>query len=111
MPASFCLTTPHSISGSKTYTCPNVLKFDSINKDPQCVLHYFKEKLPLLSLECNTKGKFIYIDKDFNFEIAYPFNKIYQWLEDNTCEECIEYIVSIMMEPFGQITQPLIKKN
>ena len=33
-----------------------------------------------------------FINKDFNFEIEYPFNKIYQWLEENTCEECIEYI-------------------
>ena len=27
-----------------------------------------------------------------------------------TCEECVEYIVSIMMEPFGEIVQPLIKE-
>ena len=32
------------------------------------------------------------------------------WLEKEACEECIEYIVSIMMEPFGEITEPLIKK-
>ena len=50
------------------------------------------------------------IDKDFNFESEYPFNKIYQWLEDNTCEECIEYIVSIMMEPYNNIVNPLVKE-
>ena len=50
-----------------------------------------------------------FIDKDFNFEIEYPFNKIYHWLENNTCEECIEYIVSIMMEPYNDIIDPLIK--
>ena len=55
--------------------------------------------------------KFLYfINKDFNFEIEYPFNKIYQWLEDNTCEECIEYIVSIMMEPYNNIVNPLVKE-
>ncbi len=55
--------------------------------------------------------KFInFIDKDFNFESEYPFNKIYQWLEQNTCEECIEYIVSIMMEPYNNIVNPLIKE-
>ncbi len=55
--------------------------------------------------------KFLYfINKDFNFEIEYPFNKIYQWLEENTCEECIEYIVSIMMEPYNDITNPLVKE-
>ena len=51
-----------------------------------------------------------YINKDFNFEVEYPFNKIYQWLEDNTCEECIEYIVSIMMEPYNNIVNPLVKE-
>ncbi len=55
--------------------------------------------------------KFInFIDKYFNFESEYPFNKIYHWLEQNTCEECIEYIVSIMMEPYNNIVNPLIKE-
>ncbi len=51
-----------------------------------------------------------FIEKDFNFEIEYPFNQIYHWLEDNACEECIEYIVSIMMEPYNDIVNPLVKK-
>ncbi len=51
-----------------------------------------------------------FIDQKFNFQIDYPFNKIYLWLENETCEECIEYIVSIMLEPFGEITDPLVKK-
>ena len=38
----------------------------------------------------------------------YPFNKIYLWLEQNSCEECTEYVVSIMMEPFDDIIKPLI---
>ena len=50
------------------------------------------------------------INSDCNFEIEYPFNKIYQWLEENTCEECIEYIVSIMMEPYNNIVNPLVKE-
>ena len=55
--------------------------------------------------------KFIYfIDNKFDFETQYPFNQIYQWLEKEVCEECIEYIVSIMMEPFGNITEPLVKQ-
>ncbi len=31
-------------------------------------------------------------------------------VEDNTCEECIEYIVSIMMEPYNDIINPLVKE-
>ncbi len=51
-----------------------------------------------------------FVEKKFNFKSDYPFNKIYLWLEKETCEECIEYIVSIMMEPFNEITEPLTKK-
>ena len=55
-------------------------------------------------------GKFLIFLKNFNFKDDYPFNKIYLWLERETCEECIEYIVSIMMEPYDSITKPLVKK-
>ena len=51
-----------------------------------------------------------FVENNFDFESDYPFNKIYLWLEKETCEECVEYIVSIMMEPFSEITDPLIKK-
>ena len=55
--------------------------------------------------------KFIhFLDNEFNFKKDYPFNEIYFWLEKETCEECVEYIVSIMMEPFGEIVQPLISQ-
>jgi len=54
--------------------------------------------------------KFInYIENKFDFKTEYPFNKIYIWLEKETCEECIEYLVSIMMEPYDNITEPLVK--
>ena len=49
-----------------------------------------------------------YIENNFNFKTEYPFNTIYMWLERNVCEECIEYIVSIMMEPYNNITEPLV---
>ena len=49
-----------------------------------------------------------YIENDFNFKTEHPFNAIYIWLEQNVCEECIEYIVSIMMEPYSNITEPLV---
>ena len=55
--------------------------------------------------------KFIhFIDNDFNFEDEYPFNQIYLWLENKTCEECVEYVVSIMMEPYNEITDPLVSQ-
>ena len=59
----------------------------------------------------NDVKKFInFLDNNFNFETDYAFNKIYLWLENETCEECIEYIVSIMMEPYNEIVNPLVKE-
>ena len=53
--------------------------------------------------------KFIdYIENSFDFKTEYPFNKVYLWLEQNVCEECIEYVVSIMMEPYNHIIEPLV---
>ncbi len=50
-----------------------------------------------------------FLESKFSFDIEYPFNKLYLWLEKEMSEECIEYIVSIMMEPFNEIIEPLIK--
>ena len=59
----------------------------------------------------NDVQKFLkFIENDFDFTREYPFNSIYKWLEKETCEECIEYIVSIMMEPYSEITEPLVKE-
>ena len=55
--------------------------------------------------------KFIkFLNEDFSFETAFPFNRIYIWAEENLGDECIEYIVSIMMEPYDEIVNPLIDK-
>ncbi len=51
-----------------------------------------------------------FIETDFNFQIDYPFNGVYLWLEDKTCDECIEYVVSMMLEPFDNIVKPLVSK-
>ena len=37
------------------------------------------------------------------------FNEIYSWIENNLDDECIEYIVSMMMEPYDKIVNPLLK--
>ena len=51
-----------------------------------------------------------FIENEFDFQKAYPFNELYTWLEKKTCDECIEYVVSIMMEPFDEIVEPLVKQ-
>ena len=60
------------------------------------------------SLLKNIRNFIDYIENNFDFKTEYPFNKIYLWLEQNVCEECIEYVVSIMMEPYNNIIEPLV---
>jgi len=56
-------------------------------------------------------NKFIlFLDNEFDFNQEYPFNKIYEYVEERYEEECVEYVVSMMMEPYDNIVAPLIKK-
>jgi len=48
-----------------------------------------------LKHECSVKQKYLW-------------NKIYTWVENNLEDECLEYIVSMMMEPYDDIIDPLI---
>ena len=59
------------------------------------------------SLTINVKKFLRFIENDFDFTSEYPFNQIYLWLEEEVCDETIEYIVSMMMEPFDEIIKPL----
>ena len=69
---------------------------------------YQLKKIKLLLTDVR---KFLnHLENQFNFKKDYPFNELYLWLEKETSDECIEYIVSIMMEPFGEIIQPLVHK-
>tara|TARA_B100000579_G_scaffold33987_1_gene23773 strand:+ start:2671 stop:4332 length:1662 start_codon:yes stop_codon:yes gene_type:complete len=53
--------------------------------------------------------KFIkFFNEEISFENIFPFNKIYTWTEENLGDECIEYIISMMMEPYDDIVNPLI---
>ena len=37
------------------------------------------------------------------FNQKFLFNEIYKWAENQVCDECLEYLVSIFMEPFDEI--------
>ncbi len=69
---------------------------------------YQKNKINNLLKDIQKFLKFI--ENEFDFTTEYSFNGIYEWLEQETCEECIEYVVSIMMEPYSEITEPLVKE-
>ena len=51
-----------------------------------------------------------FLEHDFDFSKEFAFNDIYLWLEKNSGEECIEYVVSMMMEPYDDIVAPLVNK-
>ena len=65
-------------------------KIENLINDLQNLINYFKDN----------------IDKS-NFNI---FDKLYNWAEENLSEEGVEYLVSIMMEPYNEITDPLISQ-
>ena len=65
-----------------------------------------QKKINELIIDLN---KFInFFEKEDCFIKDYPFNLVYLWCEKNLRDECIEYIVSIMMEPYDYIVNPLI---
>ena len=65
-------------------------KINNLINDLQNLINYLKDN----------------IDKS-NF---YIFDKLYSWAEENLSEEGVEYLVSIMMEPYNEITDPLISQ-
>ncbi len=47
-----------------------------------------------------------YVEK-FNFKTLYPFDKLYNWAEDSLGEEAQELLVSLILEPFGELVDDL----
>ena len=45
-----------------------------------------------------------------NKKQKYLFNTIYKWMETEVCEECLEYLVSMFMEPFDEIVKEFKNK-
>ena len=51
-----------------------------------------------------------YLKDNIDRSNFYIFDKLYNWAEENLSEEGVEYLVSIMMEPYNEITDPLISQ-
>ena len=47
-----------------------------------------------------------YVEK-FNFKTPYPFNYLYSWAEETLGEEAQELLVSLILEPFGELVDDL----
>ena len=59
------------------------------------------------SLKSDLKKFIFFLKNNFNFNEEYPYNQIYIWCEQNLGDEAIEYIISIMMEPYEEVVSPL----
>ena len=68
------------------------------------------QRKKIQSLILDLKKILHYLDIKDQLADNYLFNKIYIWSEDNLGDECIELIVSVMMEPYDKIVEPLILK-
>ena len=65
-----------------------------------------KAKIKLLISDLE---KFIkYLKNQFDLKEDFPFNSLYLWSESNLSDEGLEYIVSLMLEPFDKIVDPLV---
>jgi len=94
----------------------NTKDFDFFNtcltKSKSCIdswltdSQYQNNKINSLKSDLNKFNQ--YLKKDCSLKIKYLWDKIYTWAEKNLGEECIEYIVSMMMEPYDKIINPLV---
>ena len=66
-----------------------------------------KNKIKQLITDLNKLLVFI---EAFNFQEEFGFNRLYLWVEKNLDLECSEYIVSMMLEPYDSIVNPLIQE-
>ena len=95
---------PEDIKLFKNCLKKSIKNITSWNTDSE----YQKKKIKYL---LNDLNEFIqFIEKDFNFSKEFIFNHLYLWIEENLGDECIEYIVSMMMEPYDDIVSPLINQ-
>jgi len=60
------------------------------------------------SLKSDLAKFYKYLENINSNETDYLWNLVYLWAEKNLKEECTEYIVSMMMEPYEKIIDPLI---
>ncbi len=68
------------------------------------------QKKKINNLINDLQNLIIYLKDNFDKSNFYIFDKLYNWAEENLSEEGVEYLVSIMMEPYNKITDPLISQ-
>ena len=68
---------------------------------------YQINKIKILKKDLENFEKNYLLQYDFNQNFLW--NKLYLWIEKELTEEGVEYIVSMMMEPYDDIVKPLIE--
>ena len=87
------------------YDCliKSIYNVENWNTDSEFQKSKIKELLEDLNKTINYLNR---IDK----KQKYLFNAIYKWIEAEVCEECLEYLVSMFMEPFDEIVKEFKNK-
>ena len=87
------------------YDClrKSIINVENWNTDSEFQKSKIKELLEDLHKTIN------YLDT-LDKKQKYIFNVIYKWIESEVCEECLEYLVSMFMEPFDEIVKEFKKK-
>ena len=91
----------------------NIFK-NCLNKSKICIETWFtdnnyqKNKINSLKLDLIKFNN--YLNNKCSIKTKFLWNAIYTWSEKNLDEECIEYLVSMMMEPYDDIVESLINK-
>jgi len=67
------------------------------------------QKKKIKQLIIDLQKLLVFID-NFNIYEDYGFNKLYLWVEERLDSECSEYVVSMMLEPYDSIVDPLIRE-
>jgi len=68
------------------------------------------QKNKIKSLKSDLKKFNQYLEKNCSVKTQYLWNEIYTWTESKLSNEGIEYIVSMIMEPYNSIVDPLINE-
>lgn len=94
----------------------NLKKFeifkDCLNRSKINIIYWSTEseyqKKKINSLKVDLVKFDEYLKNETLFKTKYLWNVIYLWSKKNLGDECLEYIISMMMEPYDEIIDPLV---
>ena len=86
--------------------------FDCIKKSTKNIYSWKTESdyqnIKIQNLKNDLAEVIKFLDKNYSEKKNYFLNDFYLWAEENLSEEGTEYVVSILMEPYDNIVEPLI---